>query len=105
MHKIFTKGPYVIFTQTNESGESFHVHLSRSSPSASNIKIWILRDGSTEIQKNPDYRIIPERDLQEICKQISRYSSEIGLLWVSIHKFLKSKDSKDDPESKTSLFN
>ena len=101
MPKIFMYKGFVIFIGTNEIGEPVHVHVSKGSPSKSNVKIWALSDGTFEIQKNPDYRIVPAKILHEICNQLMDQYENIVSTWFSINGSLKFKDSRD---SKTSLF-
>ena len=104
MPKIFMYGRYVIFVWSNESGEPIHVHVSQGSPSKSSVKIWILSDGTLEVQKNPDLRIVPAKDLRDICKQISKYTEKIRNIWFSINGSIKYKDSEVSIKDKTSLF-
>lgn len=106
MPKVFVFKGFSIFIWTNEDGEPVHVHVSRGVPSKSNVKIWLLSDGTFKVQKNPDYRIVSARDLCEICLQLPLYQKRILKYWLDRYGFVRYVDtSGEDSESKTSLFN
>lgn len=75
MPKIFEVSGYKVYFWTNESNplEPIHVHISKH-PHENSTKVWILSDGSCEVENNNDK--IPTHTLNDIV-EIIEYSHEI----------------------------
>lgn len=82
MPKCFEVYGYIIFFWSNESDplEPVHVHVARRI-AANSTKIWILSDGSAELDNN--HSRIPARDLRRILKVLEAYSDVIVAQWES----------------------
>jgi hypothetical protein len=80
MPKCFEIYGYIVFFWSNESDpiEPVHVHVGKQI-SSNCTKIWILSDGSTEVENNNSR--IPSRDLNRILATIEAYSYYIVDKW------------------------
>lgn len=80
MPKCFSAFGYVVFFWSNENEplEPVHVHVAQKI-SANATKIWILSDGSAELENNNSR--IPLGDLRKLMRVIEAYSPEIVAKW------------------------
>lgn len=71
---------YIIYFWSNEGrpSEPLHVHVARR-PTKNGTKIWINRDGSTELEHNKGQ--IPPKDLRRLMKIIAEYHLDIEHEW------------------------
>lgn len=80
MPKCFEAFGYIIFFWSNENDplEPVHVHVGkRIGPGCT--KIWILSDGSAEIQSNGSR--IPQGDLRKVRRVVESYADVIVRQW------------------------
>lgn len=80
MPKCFDAFGYIVFFWSNENEplEPVHVHIGKRI-SANSTKVWILSDGSVELENNNSR--IPANDLRRLLKVIEVYSSNIVSQW------------------------
>ena len=80
MPQVFKVGPYWVYFWANEGDplEPVHVHIAQKI-SANATKIWILSDGSAELENNNSR--IPLGDLRKLMRVIEAYSPEIVAKW------------------------
>ena len=82
MPKCFSVYGYIVFFWSNENDplEPVHVHIGKRI-GANCAKIWILSDGSTQVENNNSR--IPDRDLKKVLSVIEAYSDYIISKWES----------------------
>ncbi|MEE0954263.1 MAG: DUF4160 domain-containing protein [Eubacterium sp.] len=80
MPKCFSAFGYVIFFWSNENDplEPIYVHVAKK-VSANATKIWILSDGSAELENNNSK--ISAGDLRKLLKVIEAYAPELIMKW------------------------
>ena len=85
---------YGIYFWSNEGNplEPIHVHVSKS-PHSNATKIWLLSDGSVQLENNNDN--IPSKDLKKIMRSVSEFSDDIIELWLSIFEEISYIDQKE----------
>ena len=81
MHQVMQIFGYIIYFWSNEGKprENIHVHIAKR-PTKNGTKIWILSDGSTQVENNKSQ--IPIKDLKKLLKTISDYHTEIEQCWM-----------------------
>lgn len=86
MPKCFDIEGYTVYFWSNESYplEPVHVHISKGRRGPNTTKVWILSDGTVELENNLSR--INENDLKKILRAVESYSSEIVGLWESYFK-------------------
>ncbi len=80
MPKFMELFGYNIYFWSNEGFplEPIHIHVSKN-PHQNATKIWILNDGTTQLDNNKDN--IPSKDLKRILRTVSLFSEDIISLW------------------------
>lgn len=85
---------YRIYFWTNEGDplEPVHVHISKT-PHANATKIWLLENGTVEIENNNDK--IPPRILRKLTQTIYIYYEDILDKWQQTFGLIEFKDHND----------
>ena len=83
MPNCFVVEGYSVYFWSNESCplEPVHVHVSKGRRGPNTTKIWILSDGTVELENNRSR--ISEPELKRILRAVESYSTEIVSAWES----------------------
>ena len=87
MPKILEFGSYIIYFWSEENGEPIHVHVSVKRPEKNSTKLWVLRNGDTELAYNRNG--ISERELKKIKEFIKNNSEIVISAWQKHFKIVK----------------
>lgn len=81
------------FYEPRNCNEPIHVHVSKY-PHKNASKIWILEDGTAELENNNDE--IPSKDLKRIIAVVSEFSEDIITLWEKSFGEITYYNEKDE---------
>ena len=81
MPKILKILGYVVYFWCNENDEPIHVHVSKGKAQSNGTKLWILRNGDTELVHNKSK--VSEKDLKRIRIAIKDNKDEIVSKWLN----------------------
>ena len=84
------KGWYVYFW-TNENDEPIHFHIAEGKPAANATKIWILSNGSFQLENNNSH--VPPKILRHILAVMQASVEEYIELWQQYQKAVKYIDT------------
>ena len=81
MPNCFSVEGYAVYFWSNENSplEPVHVHVSKGRRSPNTTKVWILSDGTVELDSNKSH--ISEPELRRILRLIEDYAGEIVSKW------------------------
>lgn len=82
MPQIYRMGSYRIYFWSNEGMplEPLHFHVSKGKPSKNSTKVWMLEDGTCEIENNNSQ--IPTKILRNIIMTMESMSDYVKDEWI-----------------------
>lgn len=78
---------WYVFFWSNENTEPIHFHIAKGSPTENSTKIWILKNGSFQLENNNSK--VPPKILRRILAIMQVSIKEYESLWLEYQKEIR----------------